>query len=162
RDVEKVSIWTPDKDLAQCVQGDRVVQVDRKSGTIRDAAAVRQKFGVAPEFIPDWLAVVGDAADGYPGIPRLGAKSAAALIAKHGHLEDWPREILADRRDEALLFKQLATLRSDLPLFDGVDALLWRGPAPEFAAIAQRMGAEPLLARVTAAKAGSATPRSRR
>ena len=146
--VEKVSLWTPDKDLAQCVRGDRVVQVDRKSGLIRDAQAVKQKFGVAPEFVADWLALVGDAADGYPGIPKVGAKSAVALIEKHGHIEDWPADVLPERREEALLFKELATLRADLPLFDDVEELRWRGPTAKFEAIATKMEADRVLARV--------------
>jgi len=151
--VEKVSLWTPDKDLAQSVRGDRVVQIDRKSGTIRDEAGVRRKFGVGPEFIADWLALVGDAADGYPGIPKIGAKSATILIEKYGHIEDWPPDVLPERRDDALLFKKLATLRADLPLFADVDELQWLGPAPEFVAIAERMGADGLLARVSKAAA---------
>ena len=111
--VEKVCIWTPDKDLAQCVTGDRVVQVDRRSGEIRDAARVQTKFGVAPSFIPDYLALVGDAADGYPGIPGIGSKTAARLIGQHGHLEQFPASLLGENRDRALLFKTLATLRTD-------------------------------------------------
>src|SRR5919112_5259060 len=114
--VEKVCIWTPDKDLAQCVVDDRVVQVDRRSGVIRDAEGVRTKFGVAPQFIPDYLALVGDAADGYPGIARIGAKGAARLIAQHGAIEDFPSGTLIDENMEhALLFKNLATLRTDAP-----------------------------------------------
>ena len=132
--VEKVCIWTPDKDLAQCVVGDRVVQVDRKSGQIRDAPGVREKFGVEPALIPDYLALVGDAADGYPGIAGFGPKTAARLIARHGPLEDFPPEVLGQRRPEALLFKTLATLRTDAPLFDDVEALRWRGPTPSFRA----------------------------
>jgi len=148
RRVEKVSIWTPDKDLAQCVRGDRVVQVDRKSGLIRDAQAVKQKFGVSPEFVADWLALVGDAADGYPGVPKVGAKSAVVLIEKHGHIEDWPADVLPERREEALLFKELATLRADLPLFADVESLRWTGPTAKFEAIAQKMEADRVLARV--------------
>jgi 5'-3' exonuclease len=125
--VEKVSIWTPDKDLAQCVRGERVVQVDRKSGAIRDAAAIREKFGVDPELVPDFLALVGDAADGYPGIPRIGRVRAAALLNRYGPIDAFPEEVLGDRRESALLFKDLATLRTDAPLFDDVDALRWDG-----------------------------------
>jgi 5'-3' exonuclease len=125
--VEKVCIWTPDKDLAQCVVEDRVVQIDRRSGQVRDAAGVHAKFGVAPPFIPDYLALVGDAADGYPGLAGYGAKTAARLITRHGHLEDFPPEILGGARDEALLFKRLATLVTDAPLFDDVDTLRWSG-----------------------------------
>src|SRR5436305_13088742 len=106
--VEKVCIWTPDKDLAQCVVGDRVVQIDRRKNEIRDEAGLRAKFGVAPAFIPDYLALVGDAADGYPGIPGIGRTTAANLINRHGHIEDFPSEVLNDdNRELALLFKNL-------------------------------------------------------
>ncbi|HTY42235.1 MAG TPA: 5'-3' exonuclease H3TH domain-containing protein [Thermoanaerobaculia bacterium] len=151
--VEKVSIWTPDKDLAQCVSGERVVQVDRKSGNIRDAAGVKEKFGVEPPRIPDYLALVGDAADGYPGIPGIGPKTAAALIARYGPLESFPDDALRDRK-AALLFKRLATLRDDAPLFADVDALRWRGPAAGFAAVAARIADPRLEARVRALEAG--------
>src|SRR3954470_10288545 len=120
--VEKVCIWTPDKDLAQCVRDDRVVQVDRKSGNVRNAAAIKEKYGVEPRFIPDFLALVGDAADGYPGLAGIGKKGAAQMIGKYGALESWPTEVLGERRETALLFKNLATLRTDAPLFSGVDA----------------------------------------
>jgi 5'-3' exonuclease len=146
--VERVCIWTPDKDLAQCVVEDRVVQVDRKSGQIRDAAGVRQKFGVDPEFIADYLALVGDAADGYPGIPRFGAKTAARVIAQYGPIEDFPSAVLTEEnRRNALLFKTLATLRSDAPLFVDVKTLEWRGPTPAFAAMAEKIGDPRLSAR---------------
>ncbi len=138
--VEKISIWTPDKDLAQCVVGNRVVQVDRKSGNIRDANGVREKFGVAPEFIPDYLALVGDSADGYPGLPGCGPKTAVSLITKYGHIEDFPAESLGESREQALLFKDLATLRDDAPLFKKVDELRWRGPKDSFPAIARKIG----------------------
>ena len=139
--VEKVSIWTPDKDLAQCVIDDFVVQVDRRSGQVRDAAAVHAKFGVAPQFIPDYLALVGDAADGYPGIPKCGAKTAARLIARHGAIEQFPADVLgAENHEHALLFKKLATLRTDAPLFGDPDELQWRGPTPAFASVAERIG----------------------
>ena len=152
--VQKVCIWTPDKDLAQCVQGDRVVQVDRKSNTIRDDAGVRKKFGVEPALIPDFLALVGDAADGYPGIDGIGAVGAARLLDKHGPLEAFPPDVLdGERRHHALLFKRLATLRSDAPLFDSVDQLRWRGPTDEFAAWVQRADAPRLLERCIAAQA---------
>jgi len=151
--VQKVCIWTPDKDLAQCVTGDRVVQVDRKAKTIRDAAGVRAKFGVEPALIPDFLALVGDAADGYPGITGIGAVGAARLLNRHGPIEAFPPEVLGEHRDEALLFKQLATLRSDAPVFDTVDQLRWRGPAGEFAAWTQRIDAPRLLERCLAAQA---------
>lgn len=145
--VEKICIWTPDKDLAQCVRGDRVVQVDRKSKAIRDAAAVRAKFGVDPASIPDFLALVGDAADGYPGIPGIGAVTAAQLINRHGPIERFPPAVLGERRAQALLFKELATLRSDASLFDDVDALRWRGPSTGFEAWTRKVAAERLYAR---------------
>jgi 5'-3' exonuclease len=130
--VEKVCIWTPDKDLAQCVDRDRVVQVDRRSQAIRNAAGVREKFGVDPALIPDFLALVGDSADGYPGVPRIGKVTAARLINRHGALEAFPPDVLGDHRDEALLFKRLATLRADAPLFADVEELRWRGPTAGF------------------------------
>ncbi len=125
--VRKVCIWTPDKDLAQCVVADRVVQVDRRSGQIRDADGVRAKYGVAPTHIPDYLALVGDAADGYSGILGYGPKTAARLINRYGGLEHFPLEVLKDNRERALLFKKLATLRIDAPLFADVEQLRWRG-----------------------------------
>ena len=145
--VEKVCIWTPDKDLAQCVRGDRVVQIDRKTKTIRDADGVRKKFGVDPGLIPDFLALVGDAADGYPGIAGIGAVSAARLLNQHGAIEDFPATVLGDRITEALLFKTLATLRTDAALFDSVDQLRWTGPKPAFPAWTERMEAPSLLKR---------------
>jgi 5'-3' exonuclease len=147
--VEKVCIWTPDKDLAQCVVGDRVVQIDRRKNEIRDADAIRAKFGVAPEFIADYLALVGDAADGYPGIKGLGAKTAAKLINQHGHIEQFPAEVLKqENRKRALLFKELATLRTDAPLFKNVDELRWKGATPSFAAVARKIGDPRLATRV--------------
>jgi 5'-3' exonuclease len=146
--VEKISIWTPDKDLAQCVRGDRVVQVDRKSNKIRNAAEVREKFGVLPELIPDYLALVGDAADGYPGIPGIGKTTAARLLNLHGPIEDFPSSVLGANRDLALLFKDLATLRTDAPLFADVDETRWKGSTPAFAGIVERMGDTRLLERV--------------
>jgi 5'-3' exonuclease len=145
--VEKVLIWTPDKDLAQCVQGARVVQVDRKGKRIFDADGVRQKFGVAPALVPDWLALVGDAADGYPGIPGIGAVGAANLLNRHGPIESFPPGVLQDRREAALLFKRLATLRSDAPPFKDVDQLLWQGPTAAFAGWTERAKAPKLLER---------------
>ena len=145
--VEKVCIWTPDKDLAQCVRGDRVVQMDRKGKAIRDAQGVLEKFGVQPVFIPDLLALVGDAADGYPGLAGIGRVGAARLINKYGPIEDFPSTVLEDRRELALLFKNLATLRTDAPLFSDVDSLRWRGPTERFAAYAEKMGDARLLAR---------------
>ena len=149
--VEKVCIWTPDKDLAQCVRGDRVVQVDRRAQKIRDAQGVREKFGVEPARIPDYLALVGDAADGYPGIPGIGPVTAARLINRHGPIEDFPPAELGESRGLALLFKDLATLRTDAPLFSDVDELLWRGPTKAFAAYAERMGEPRLLERAVKA-----------
>lgn len=146
--VQKVCIWTPDKDLAQCVREDRVVQVDRKSNAIRDAAGVRAKFGVSPDRIPDYLALVGDSADGYPGISGIGPKGAARLIERFGGIEDFPAEILGERKALALLFKKLATLREDAPLFSNVDALKWRGPTDRFPAVAARLNDKRIVARV--------------
>ncbi len=148
--VGQVCIWTPDKDLAQCVEDDRVVQVDRRARTIRDAAGVRRKFGVEPVLIPDYLALVGDAQDGYPGIDGIGAVGAARLLNRHGPIEAFPASVLGDRLQEALLFKQLATLRRDSPLFDDVARLQWRGPTGQFAAWTRRMEAPRLLERVEA------------
>jgi 5'-3' exonuclease len=151
-EVQRVCIWTPDKDLAQCVRGDRVVQVDRRSQKIRDAAGVREKFGVEPVLIPDFLALVGDAADGYPGIAGIGAISAARLLNKHGIIEDFPAAVLGDSRELALLFKQLATLRTDARLFRNMDELRWRGPTDTFAACVERLGDARLLQRCLAAQ----------
>ena len=145
--VQKVCIWTPDKDLAQCVQGDRVVQVDRKSKAVRDAAGVRAKFGVGPELIADYLALVGDSADGYPGIAGIGPKGAAALLLRYGRIEDFPPDVLGERRELALLFKKLATLRTDAALFADVDELQWRGPTDEFTAWSERFGGTRLSVR---------------
>ena len=151
--VEKVSIWTPDKDLAQCVQGDRVVQVDRKSQSIRNEEGVRAKFGVPPALIPDFLALVGDTADGYPGLEGIGKVGAARLVTRYGALEQFPESALdGERKALALLFKKLATLRTDAPLFTNVDELQWRGPTPQFAKYAlERLGDERVAQR--AAKA---------
>lgn len=145
--VRKVCIWTPDKDLAQCIRGDRVVQVDRRGKKVRDAKGVREKFGVEPDLIPDLLALVGDAADGYPGIPGIGRVTAARLLNRHGSIEDFPPALLGESRDLALLFKGLATLRTDARLFRDVDELRWRGPTREFAACAERLGDARLLER---------------
>jgi 5'-3' exonuclease len=145
--VQKVCIWTSDKDLAQCVVADRVVQVDRKSGKIRDAAAVKEKFGVAPSSIADYLALVGDSADGYPGLRGFGPKTAADVIARFHHIEEMPEAVLKGQREEALLFKKLATLVHDAPLFSSVDELAWRGPLPEFDAYAEKMGDARILER---------------
>jgi 5'-3' exonuclease len=167
--VAKVCIWTPDKDLAQCVEGDRVVQVIRKSagkrggasgaapaaasalqGEIRDAAAVRRKFGVDPPLVPDYLALVGDAADGFPGIPGIGPRTAAALLNRHGAIERFPDSVLGDAREHALLFKTLATLRTDAPLFEEADDIRWLGATPEFEAWSDRLGGPRLLERCRA------------
>lgn len=145
--VEKVSIWTPDKDLAQSVVGDRVVQVDRRSGEIRNADAIRMKYGVDPVHIPDFLALVGDAADGYPGIPGIGVRTAARLVNRYGRLEDFPSSVLGANVEAALLFKGLATLRTDLPLFKNVDELRWNGATPAFASWAERLGDPAFLRR---------------
>jgi 5'-3' exonuclease len=155
--VQRVIICTPDKDLAQCVRGSRVVQMDRRARTTRDEAGVIAKFGVAPASIPDYLALVGDASDGYPGLTGWGAKSAAAVLAKFGHLEaipaDWRAwgvnatrpsalaQTLEQERDRVMLFRDLATLREDIALFDSVDELQWKGPTPAFAPLAARLDA---------------------
>ncbi len=147
--VQKVCIWTPDKDLAQCVVGERVVQADRRSGQIRDADTIRAKYGVAPAFIPDYLALVGDAADGYPGIAGYGPKTAAQLINRYGRLEDFPLEVFKDANlESALLFKKLATLRIDAPLFDDVEDLRWKGATASFRSVAEKIGDERLATRV--------------
>ena len=153
--VQRVVISTPDKDLAQCVQGTRIVQFDRRRRTERDQRGVVAKFGVEPQSIPDFLALVGDAADGYPGLPGWGAKSAAAVLSRFGNLEaippnarDWHvhvfnsqnlAEVLSKQRDLAFLFRDIARLRTDLPLFKSVDDLLWRGPTSAFAPMADRL-----------------------
>ena len=147
KQAQKVAIWTPDKDLAQCVRDTRVVQIDGRRKIIRDAAGIREKFGVDPPLIPDLLALVGDAADGYPGIPGIGAKTAAQLLNRHGQIENFPPDILGKQRKLALLFKKLATLRTDAPLFKKVETLRWRGATPAFAASAERMEAPRLLER---------------
>jgi 5'-3' exonuclease len=149
--VQKVLIWTPDKDLAQCVRGDRVLQVDRKGKKVRDANAVREKFGVEPGLIADYLALVGDAADGYPGIEGIGAIGAARLLNRFGPIEAFPESVLGDRRETAMLFKRLATLHTDASLFVDVEELRWRGPTAAFADWTERAGAPKLLQRCLAA-----------
>jgi len=155
--VEQVVICTPDKDLAQCVRGTRIVQLNRRTRVTLDEPGVIKKFGVPPVSIPDYLALVGDAADGYPGLPGWGAKSSAAVLAKFAHLESIPSDsrewhvnaanasalagTLARERERALLFRTLATLRTDIALFDDVDQLRWNGPTPTFAALAARLDA---------------------
>jgi 5'-3' exonuclease len=150
--VDKVCIWTPDKDLAQCVRDDRVVQIDRRAGTIRNADGVRAKFGVEPVAIPDFLALVGDSADGYPGIPGIGPKTAVSLLKRYGRIEDLPlNELASEGRELALLFKTLATLRTDAALFDDIEAIRWHGPEDSFAALTKKLGDERLLPRSRAA-----------
>jgi 5'-3' exonuclease len=162
--VQKVCIWTPDKDLAQCVVDDRVVQVDRRAKAIRDAAGIRAKFGVEPRLIADYLALVGDVADGYPGIAGIGAVGAARLLNRHGPIESFPAGVLGDHLEEALLFKRLATLRTDAKLFRRASALRWHGPRPAFSAWMERAGAPRLLERCLAAQAvlagSAASPRA--
>jgi 5'-3' exonuclease len=161
--VARVLICTPDKDLAQCVDGERVVQFDRRLRVVRDEAGVRAKFGVSPVSIPDYLALVGDSADGYPGLPGWGAKSAAAVLAAYTHLEAIPAKAslwstpvrgaaalsatLEAQREQASLFRLLATLRTDAPTIAGVDELAWRGPRPEFEAVARALGQASLFTR---------------
>jgi 5'-3' exonuclease len=151
--VEQVRIWTPDKDLAQCVRASRVVQVDRRANAVRDAAGVREKFGVEPAFIPDLLALVGDTADGYPGIRGIGKVGAARLINTHGPLEAFPAEILGEQRELALLFKDLATLRVETELFADVDELRWRGPTGAFPEAAELLDDQRLVGRCRAVQA---------
>ena len=155
--VRRVFICTPDKDLAQCVRDDRVVQLNRRTRLVTDEAGVVKKFGVKPRSIPDYLALVGDAADGYPGLPGWGAKSSAAVLAKFGTIEEIPADwrewkvnatsaatlarTLAEQHDRALLFKRLATLRTDVPVFESVEELRWKGPTPRFAEMAARFDA---------------------
>lgn len=154
--VEKVCIWTPDKDLAQCVVGDRVVQIDRRKNEIRDETGVQAKFGVLPQFIPDYLALVGDSADGYPGIKGLGAKTAASLINRFGPIEAFPVEVLNEgNRELALLFKTLATLRTDATLVSPtvgrqtrISDLEWKGPTSLFEELTKKFGEQRLAARV--------------
>lgn len=163
--VERVFICTPDKDLAQCVHGDRVVQFDRRNRALRNEAGVKEKFGVGPASIPDYLALVGDSSDGFPGVPGWGAKSAATVLARYLHLEAIPREesqwdidvrgaaklasSLRDHWENALLFRTLATLRTDADVFKNVDELEWRGPTAEFTALCQRLGAPELAESVS-------------
>jgi 5'-3' exonuclease len=155
--VHRVLVCTPDKDLAQSVRGTRIVQMDRRARTIRDEAGIVSKFGVSPASIPDYLALVGDASDGYPGLKGWGAKSTAAVLAKYGHLESIPADwrtwgvnatrpaalaaTLEQERDRAFLFRDLATLRTDVPVFDDIDRLRWDGPTPAFAPLAARLDA---------------------
>jgi 5'-3' exonuclease len=164
--VSQVVVCTPDKDLAQCVRGDRVVQLDRRTREVRGEAGVRQKFGVLPASIPDWLALVGDSADGFPGLPGWGARSAAAVLARYEHLEripqlaaEWDVSVrgalrlattLAEQRERALLFRRLATLRTDAPIGVDVEGLRWSAPRADFAAWSERLGAPVLYQRAAA------------
>jgi 5'-3' exonuclease len=170
--VDQVVVCSPDKDLAQCVRGDRVVQLDRRARELRDESAVRQKFGVPPASIPDWLALVGDSADGYPGLPGWGAKSAATVLARYDHLEHIPKlatewdvsvrgslrlaTTLSEQRERALLFRELAALRADAPIAVDVDALRWTGPRANFAAWSERLGTPPLYERASVLAAARA------
>jgi len=163
--VDQVVICTPDKDLAQCVRGDRIVQLDRRTRELRNESAVEQKFGVPPTSIPDWLALVGDSADGYPGLPGWGTRSAATVLARYQHLERIPKlatewdvsvrgalrlaTTLAEHRERALLFRELATLRADAPIGADVDALRWTGPRADFAAWSERLGTPSLHERAS-------------
>ncbi len=149
--VHRVCIWTPDKDLAQSVVGDRVVQIARRTNEVRNEEGVVDKFGVPPSQIPDYLALVGDSADGYPGISGIGPKNAAALLRRHGAIEDFPAETLNEtNREHALLFKDLATLRIDPPVFADVDEMRWDGPAPAFDDLAPEIADDGLRRRVAA------------
>jgi len=161
RSVEKVCIWTVDKDLAQCVVEDRVVQIDRRAKTILDAEGVRRKFGVPPALIPDFLALVGDAADGYPGLPGIGRVTAAQLLNRYGAIENFPPALLGNRRDRALLFKNLATLKTDAKLFRNVGELRWHGPTNAFAKWAERMETPRLLERALQAQRALRVNRNR-
>ena len=168
--VGQVVICTPDKDLSQCVEGTRIVQLNRRTNVIRDETGVEAKFGVKPQSIPDYLAVIGDSADGFPGLPGWGHKTAAAILSRYGHLEavpkDWKQwhpsirsrpvlsEVLFGRWKEAMLFRTLATLRTDVPVFDSIEELRWRGPRPSFAETCRRLNTPDLLTR--ARSAGSA------
>lgn len=171
--VGKVIICTPDKDLSQCVSGQRIVQLDRMRNITRDESGVVEKFGIKPESIPDYLALVGDSADGFPGIQRWGAKAAASVLSVYSHLEDIPKDpkqwntsvrgaatlakTLSDSWQDALLFRTLATLRTDVDVFATVDDLQWKGPRPEFESIAQRLKAPDLNRRADAAISSAAS-----
>ncbi len=145
--VEQVCIWANDKDLAQCVREGRVVQVDRKAKVVRDAEGVRAKFGVEPALIPDLLALVGDAQDGYPGIAGIGRVTASRMLNQYGPIEAFPENALGKQREQALLFKRLATLRTDAPLFQNIEALRWRAPTDEFAGWEERLADKRLMER---------------
>lgn len=169
--VRQVIICTPDKDLSQCVVGTRIVQLDRRRDSVRDEAGVVEKFGVQPHSIPDWLAVVGDSADGFPGVAGWGPKTASLVLSQYVHLEDipknfrgWPASLRGAERlatslfsswSEALLFRTLATLRLDVPMFDSVDELRWKGPQPNFEEECHRMKSPDLLSRATSARSNT-------
>jgi 5'-3' exonuclease len=158
-EVTQVRIWTPDKDLGQSVRESRVVQVDRRAQRVLDAAGVRERFGVDPVLIPDFLALVGDSADGFPGIAGIGRVTAARLLNQYGPIEELPSDVLADdRREHALLFKDLATLRAGVDLFATVDELRFRGPTPAFADMAEQLGDGRLAARSVAAAGQAGSP----
>jgi 5'-3' exonuclease len=150
--VDQVCIWSPDKDLSQCVIGNRVVVIDRRNDAIRGEEGVIEKFGVPPKYIPDLLALVGDAADGYPGIPKIGKVTAAKLINKYGPIEDFPPEVLGENRANALLFKHLATLNCEAQLFDDVEELRWKGATDAFTPWAVKMGDERIIERAEKAR----------
>ena len=165
--VEQVFVCTPDKDLAQVVDGNRIVQFDRRNGAVRDADGVREKFGIGPGSIPDYLALMGDSADGFPGVRGWGAKSASTVLARYPHLEDIPDDAaawevkvrgagrlagaLSEAREEAALFRDLATLRTTLPVFENVDELRWTGPDPRFFDLCARINAPGYFRRAQAA-----------
>lgn len=151
--VDKVCIWTPDKDLAQCVIEDRVVQIDRRAGAIRDEAEIFKKFGVGPKLIPDYLALVGDSADGYPGISGIGKIGAVRMLNQYGPIEAFPKNVLAAQLKQALLFKRLATLRTDAKLFKDVKQLEWKGPSAAFEKFTAKAGVPGLLTRANAVAA---------
>ena len=154
--VEKVCIWANDKDLAQCVRGEHVVQIIRKGMQIRNADGVRAKFGVGPELVADFLALVGDAQDGYPGIRGIGPSTAASLLNRYGPIESFPDSVLNENREQALLFKNLATLRTDAPLFTDVDQLEWKGATAGFAGWPEKMDDKRIQARIDKARTAAA------
>lgn len=152
-EVDKVCIWTPDKDLGQCVTGDRVVQMHRKANAILNEQAVIKKFGVAPKLIADFLALVGDKADGFPGIAGIGKFSASRLLNKYGPIETFPKDVLGEKHQQAMLFKQLATLKTDAPTFKNIIELKWLGPTSKFAEFTAKAGEPRLLERAKAVAA---------
>jgi 5'-3' exonuclease len=174
--VSQVIICTPDKDLGQCVSGTRVVQLDRRRGVVRDEDGVEAKFGVKPESIPDYLAVVGDTADGFPGVVGWGEKGAAQVLSRYGHLENVPRDwrtwdpgirnaqrlakSLFESWDDAMLFRVLATLRTEVPVFETVDELRWDGPRAEFERRCVEMGSAELFGRAMSARVAAAAQRA--